>query len=329
MKKQELITALSPELLRSGYSPQDVQAVLETYSIQELQELFRKQEENSEKTKQIAVEVIRAQARPRVVSDPEHERRMQETYREYAFAQLFRTQILIEGKPYVAIQNEASESIIEDWLHPGEALTPTWFKKVLTEQPELANRIPWQSADALDSEKQKRVAARQLAEDQGTFNNAAKSLRTFGINQANFNVARSTLKEGFNRYDISKALAANALQLSPPSQADLDQWAAEDVQAHNQALLRVAETDPTKLRTIVKQEAEQRRAEVHQSESDRALAATRARDAAIGGFPPLPETWQGRPLDATFIRTCAPTTHKLLAKKFGNAQLTARLRGVA
>jgi len=42
--------------------------------------------------------------------------------------------------------------------------------------------------------------------------------------------------------------------------------------------------------------------------------------------PPLPDTWKGEKLDAHFIRTCSPAIQRLLAQKFGNAALDARLR---
>ena len=77
---------------------------------------------------------------------------------------------------------------------------------------------------------------------------------------------------------------------------------------------------------IAGQEAEQRQQATKQAEADSRFQASQARDAARG-FPLLPESWQGQKLDATFIKTCPADTQRLLTKRFGFAQLDARLRG--
>lgn len=268
---------------------------------------------------------IRAEARRQVVSDPEfirqqqeHERKMEETLRSYALAQIFRTHILIEGKPHVAIQNKAAENIIINWLHPGESLTSEWFVRVVRD-PALATQLSWKVILTPEEQNQNQVKQRKI------FKNAAKALRTFGVNEANFGLTRSTLGDSFSEYSIQQALTSNALRLSPPSQDELDQWAAEDVEAKNQSLLKA---DPEQLRARVRDEATARHQATKQAEADLQLKAAQQRDAVMG-FPPLPQVWQGHTLDAAFIKTCSVETHKLLTKRFGAAQLTARLRGVA
>src|SRR4029077_1395108 len=68
MTKQDLIKALSPKLIQEGHSPKDVQNVLETYTVPELQAMYRKQHGNLGKTQQDPTELqllerIRAEAR--------------------------------------------------------------------------------------------------------------------------------------------------------------------------------------------------------------------------------------------------------------------------
>src|SRR6266851_4952606 len=140
-------------------------------------------------------------------------------------------------------------------------------------------------------------AAKQLAHDQQTFADAAKTLRSFGVNEANLNLTRQALGAGFSLYAIQQALSSNALQLSPPTQRDLDEWNAEAIEHHNHQLLNA---DSDQLRGIVRQEAADSRAAAVQLEADRQFEASRARDAVMG-FPQLPDTWQGSKLDAAFI----------------------------
>jgi hypothetical protein len=173
--------------------------------------------------------------------------------------------------------------------------------------------------------QRKAAETAQLGLDRQTFADAAKTLRSFAVNEANFNVIRQTIGSGFSVFAIQQALSSNALQLSPPTQQELDQWESERIEQHNEALQNL---DPDQLRARVRQEASESRAAAVQQEADRQLAAATARDAVLG-FPPLPTHWQGHQLDASFIRTCDVPTQKLLNKRFGPAQLEARLRGVA
>jgi len=189
-------------------------------------------------------------------------------------------------------------------------------------------KIQQQQANAPQREaerKQREAKARQL------FPEVCRKNRVAQI-EANFNILfQADLLN--NEYEATQAITSNAVSLVPASPERITAWQeaenAKAVEQYNADLLRLAEKNLDQLRARVRQEAEQTRVGNAQAEADRQLEASRQRDANIGGFPPLPDTWQGRPLDATFIRTCDVATHKLLAKRFGNAQLTARLRGVA
>jgi hypothetical protein len=220
------------------------------------------------------------------------------------------SRVIVDGK--MPITNEANRQIVFSWLHEDQGEQPTveWFKKVLEENPALKNQITWEPV--MSPEQRKQAEARQLEQDKVTFSGLCRR-NSLSDCEANFNLWRST-------NSISGLAAA--------SPEESEAYRQEAVEQHNEALLRIAETDPSKLRTIVRQEAEQRRAADQQTEADRQLATAKARDAVMG-FPPLPDTWQGQKLDAAFIRTCDVPTQKLLTRRFGSAQLTARLRGVA
>jgi len=334
MTKQELITALSPDLLQKGYGAADVKSVLETYTVPELEKMFRKRQTQDPEHDPIR-QVIRAEARRQVENDPEsirrqqeHERKMQEMLRTYALAQIFRTQILIEGIPHVAVQNAASENIIINWLHPGETLTPAWFRKVFQENPGLANQLQWR--EVLDPQtKQLR-----LQQDRDMFSNHVCRQFQIADTEANFKLVcelvGSGLSKKLNNFDSGAfhllQQAADSGALAPASNEEMEIWRVEAAEKRQDFLVNRATPDQLKAaardESAIRQQAQQAEAEQQQ------LDAAKKRDGAMG-YPPLPEKWQGRPLDAAFIKTCPAGTQKLLQKRFGSSQLTARLRGVA
>ena len=134
-----------------------------------------------------------------------------------------------------------------------------------------------------------------------------------------------------SEFEATEAISSNAVTLAPASSEQIAAWQAEEgvaaIEQHNTELLRLADLDPEQLRQRVRQEAEHTRVATAQAEADNALAAAQARDAHVG-FPQLPDVWQGHPLDAAFIRNCDATTNRLLIKRFGAAQITARLQAL-
>ena len=167
----------------------------------------------------------------------------------------------------------------------------------------------------------------QLEQDRKTFEDAARTLRSFGVNEANFNVVRQTLGVGFSVHQIRQMLAANGAMLSPPKQQELNDWERERIERHNE-MLRNADTET--LRSIVRSESEQRRIQFQRDEDQRQLAAREAKDQAFG-FPPLPEinAATGEKLNsAYFIRLSNTDLQKFknYIRYYGASQITRALR---
>ena len=205
------------------------------------------------------------------------------------------------------VREQAEERLLQ--IQATRAAESVWFQ--------------WERQQATEPQRKA-----QLDLDRQTFADAAKALRTFGVNEANLNVTLQTIGPGVSIYQIREMLAANGATLSPATQRELDQWRAEDIEAHNAAIVNA---DHEELRARVRQEAVDSRAAnpCNRPKQTANWQAARRNVTAISGFPSLPDTWQGRQLDAAFIRGCDVPTHKLLARRFGSAQLEARLRGVA
>jgi uncharacterized protein (DUF2252 family) len=175
-------------------------------------------------------------------------------------------------------------------------------------------------------EPQRRAEAEaQLAQDRQTFTDAAKTLRTFGVNEANFNVIRQTLGEGFSFYAVQQMVAANGATLSLPTQEELDEWTRQDIEAHN---LRLLSMDIPTLRKLAREAGARGPAPVAPDETQRVRQAQRADGFA---YPELPEEFREgngplEILDASFIKRCSRETYRLLMDRYGSTQITEALR---
>jgi hypothetical protein len=327
--KEQLIEMLAPELAaRTGSKLRDARNVLATYTVGQLDiELTRQrrartpepvQPPSSGQSDQEILDRISAEGRRQFENDPErirqqqqHDRELAEVQRDYHLTQLFMNPVPGHGFP---IRSIASEAIILGWLNPGETLNREFLVRIIAENPALAAQLQWRSINP------KQAEAKELELDKQTFANAARTLRSFGVNEANFSWIRQVLGSGFSLYGIQQALASNALSLAPATQEELDQWAAEDIEAHNEALLRA---NPEELRARVRQESEQTRAASAQVESDRQLQAEQQREAPMG-FPSLPAD-----ITRERIRAASPSEIKLWMRKYGQFQLNKILSGAA
>jgi len=180
----------------------------------------------------------------------------------------------------------------------------------------------------LSREPQRRAEAKaQLEKDRVTFNDSAKTLRSFGLNEANFGVIRSTLGPNFTTYSIQQALASNALNLSPPTQQEQDEWTRQDIKEHNQRLLNM---DVPTLRKLAREAGAARgQAAPPPDETQR---VRQAEEKFYGtAYPPLPDEFRDgngpeQVLNAEFIRKCSKETLRLLLNRYGKDQVNEVLR---
>ncbi len=173
-------------------------------------------------------------------------------------------------------------------------------------------------------EPQRRAEAKaQLEQDRATFNDAARTLQSFGLNEANFSVIRSTLGPNFTTYGIQQALAANALSLSTPTQEELNEWTHEAIKAHNSKLLSM---DIPSLRKLAREAGARGAVAPLQDETQRVRQAERQG----GVYPLLPDELRIEDreelIDAAYIRRCPRETLRLLIKRYGSDQINEALR---
>jgi len=194
-----------------------------------------------------------------------------------------------------------------------------------------ANRL-WHQHEMRQAREPYRQAQEQT--DIAVFKDAASRLK-FSMVEANFRVLVSTLGPGLAFESIKNAVTSNAVQLVPPQQQELVQWAREAEEQRRQAAeihqnYLINRATPAELKQAAKTEAEQSRALAVQEQDQRQIQHREALDAQVG-FPPIPETNQmGEKLDSAYFIKLSNTNLQLFKhfiRKHGAANVTARLRG--
>jgi hypothetical protein len=189
-----------------------------------------------------------------------------------------------------------------------------------------ADRIIHQlEMDEFRAPQRKAEAERQEKLDRETFKQAARSLKSFGVTDANLSVTRSTLGPNFTVYSIQQALASNTLNLSPPTQEEVNEWARADIEAYNLKLLSL---DTLTLRKLAREAGARGIPVSPLDETQRIRQAERAEGIA---YLPLPDEFRDgngpeEALDAAFIRKCSPETYRLLLRRYGSLQIDEALR---
>lgn len=269
------------------------------------------------------LDVHRQQSQQRLAAESERlEAETKNLQRQVLLGQIFRT--VFNNR--VPVDNTANQNIILGWLHPGETPSGEWFIRVLTEQPALVEQLSWQSADVVNPAKQAEAQRKQLVEDRRVFEEAAKATELYSVSEANFSLIREKLGSPFNGYHIKLAIDAGHVLVFPPSSEELQKWRSEKQQERQSYLINQA--SPEELRAVARQEASQNRQAAVQTAFERELEQGLIRDITIGKMPRLPETWNGEVLDKNFIRRASADTLKQIMRRFGSAQLNARLYGI-
>jgi hypothetical protein len=177
----------------------------------------------------------------------------------------------------------------------------------------------------LDRQKIKQPpTATNLKQDEETLRDFCKA-NQLEPSTAALNLLRQEYGAGFNSAQVANALRSGLIMLGSASDEIL-----REAQEERQDYL-VNQASPQELRQAARTEAEQRRVQFQREEDQRQIAAREQMDAAVG-FPPLPEfTSDGQKLDAAWLNRISNTNLQLfknLMRKYGAANLTARLRGI-
>lgn len=209
-------------------------------------------------------------------------------------------------------------------LDPGDEPTLETFKEIITD-PRNKSRFAW--IVSVTAAQRKQQDQQRQDENRRVF---AEAARKFGFAEieANFNVLQGL--GDFDIYQIGQAIQSNAVMLAPATEADRQRWAAERAEQRNDFLQNKATTP--ELRRIANQESVQGRAAAASAQADASYQASVLRDQATGGYRSMPDTFRGEPLTKEFLlnrRKCSTETLKQLIRLYGEAQVTARLRGIA
>jgi hypothetical protein len=94
-----------------------------------------------------------------------------------------------------------------------------------------AKYAAWRETDIiLHRQAEQRKADAFEPQDRAAFEQVARQTEKFSCNAANFSLARTHLTPGFTALQLQDAYESGALMLSPPSQAEIQQWHAEEAE---------------------------------------------------------------------------------------------------
>lgn len=165
----------------------------------------------------------------------------------------------------------------------------------------------------------------QLEADRKTFGDAAKTLRNFGVTEANFDVCRRTLGAGFSIYQIQQMVTANGATLAPPTQEELNEWDREAIEAHN---LRLLGADIPTLRKLTREAGARLAAEPPPAAMDqvqKVRAAEKSQNNQLQQL--LPDSrFKGEIIDLELVRQLDGDSLKKLIRIYGADAITARIR---
>jgi hypothetical protein len=199
----------------------------------------------------------------------------------------------------------------------------------MKENPALGRRLSWASADTVDPRKQRQVAAAQADEDRKVFENTAKRLELYSLNEANWNIVHSTLGPGLSEFQIQNAVDSGAVRLTPATPSEVQQWRQELAEQRADYLANRA--SPAELREAARNESEQRHAQAQRQHVQEQVEARERAEANLG-LPALPETTSdGQKIDRAYLLRLADTNikqYKLFCNRYGFAAVTARINGV-
>jgi hypothetical protein len=174
--------------------------------------------------------------------------------------------------------------------------------------------------EKLRAPQRKAEAERQEKQDRETFAQAAKTLRSFSVNEANFNVTVQTLGPGFSVYQIQEMVAANGATLSPPTQEELNEWDRQAIAEHN---ARLRSMDIPTLRKLAREAGARGPAAPQLDETQKVRAAERS----LQFQPLLPDSrFKNEIIDYELVQQLSPLELKRLFQIYGSDQITARIK---
>jgi hypothetical protein len=292
--REQLIEILTPALVKTtATTAREVRAVLETYGTEDLTvELARQR-----KAGYVPTPPSQSQQSVRAAKHQQPEIMGDQGLENLAWVHISR--VRINGK--MPVDNAANRKIVFGWLHPGEQPTVEWFKRVLAEQPGLADQISWEPVLSPSQRKQAEAAA--LARDRDIFSALCRDL-SLSECEANFNVWRST----------------NSISgLAPARQEEIEKWHDEAAEERKDFLVNRA--TPDQLKAAARQESADKRAEEQTRQANEQFEAAKQRDQALG-YPELPSD-----ITKEQIRNASVERLKFWVKRFGNHQINLRLNG--
>lgn len=276
-------------------------------------QMYQREEQDPE------VERIRAQARQAAQNDPELQRERQELANARAAAQKefddLQWQKFFNRNRHVK-DCFSNRQPLENYARtlPG-GLTAQNLQEAL-QHPDIAKQLD------VDKHYVSPTTA-NLAVDKATLENFCRTNRLQYPGESALRILRDTYGGNLGGWAIQDAIDRRLITVNAENDPQiLAQWDHEDKVQRAYHLKEFA--SPSELR----QQARAEFAATAQAKAQAEFQETQKISAQLqSGYPPLPETWNGKLLDAQFIKKADKDTLRAMIRKHGSASVTARLQG--
>jgi len=252
-----------------------------------------------------------------------------ETAQESAFQHIFRTNI----NGYTADDWIGNRERILSWLDEtkGEQLSAEWFEKVLQESPALAKQLAW--SKVLSSAERKKQAAETALQQHERFRLLC---RTHGLSEckANEDIINSVDRPVISTQIPGKpeliTVDGDQIQLIPATQEEQQKWEQAAFDRKQQRLRELAASDTPQalreLKEISRRDSLNKTRNLEQVYKEHQVLKSYV-ERGEDRLPPLPDRWNGRVLDADFIRKADRQILRPMLERHGIGRVNARLFG--
>jgi hypothetical protein len=352
MTRQELIDFIVENSKKTfaarGVTDSQIRTGLDRNTTSELQKMYDRILGSRQVPEDIAARAVKAvQASPEYA---ENQRLRNQIVQNQGFAIIFGTPIP-QANGRTAKDCEANRIAIREWA---EAETNPildvrkWWLGIF--DPEKGGSlglaawdgygpIVWDDLPLTKEQQQAQQAQKdaQFRQDAETFYEFARKDKRISASHANFLLVYRTLGPGLpNLFREIVSLPngpailkedGSEINLDPPNRAELAKWQNELFEEDQDRLKEMANTnDIASLRARAKRDHERNSSGLDQAriQFEYSLLQSYSQRAEYN-LPPLPEKWNGIPLDPSFLRKASPDTLRAIMSKHGSAQMNARL----
>jgi hypothetical protein len=224
----------------------------------------------------------------------------------------------------------ANRMEVASWPHDGERPSGDWFRKVISEQPFLADRLSWREYLTPSAEKARNTQVE--AATRATFSSLA---RDYNLSRCESNVQAvlQHFPEGADAFQIGLAIQNHELNLAPCNKQEHMQFTQEleaeyDRKWKNMPLHEIrkhsAECNAEREALLARHSWKERGVLTKEDEAEARQQAIKQQEELLG-FPIMPASIGETTLDAAYLKGCSRNQLMDAIRRWGSYQVNQRL----